>query len=49
MKLWLAHLDDTPFRYPVRLEAKTGFGTIRGKMLFFRERPLTDEEKATGR
>ena len=49
MKLWLARLDDTPFRYPVRLEAKTGFGTIRGKMLFFRERPLTDEEKATGR
>jgi len=49
MKLWLARLDDTPFRYPVRLEAKTGFGTIRGKMLFFRERPLTDQEKATGR
>lgn len=45
MKLWLARLDDTPFRYPVRLEAKTGFGTIRGKMLFFRERPLTDQEK----
>lgn len=49
MKLWLARLDDTPFRYPVRLEAKTGFGTIRGKMLFFRERPLTDQEKASGR
>ncbi len=47
MKLWLAQLDDTPFRYPVRLEAKTGFGTIRGKTLYFRERPLTDEEKAS--
>ena len=43
----VARLDDTPFRYPVRLEAKTGFGTIRGKTLFFRERPLTDEEKAS--
>lgn len=47
MKIWLARLDDTPFRYPVKLEAKTGFGTIRGKTLFFRERPLTDQERAT--
>ena len=27
MKIWLARLDDTPFRYPVKLEASTGFGT----------------------
>jgi hypothetical protein len=47
MRLWFAHLDDTSFRFPVKLEAKTGFGTIRGKMLFFRERPLTDQEKAS--
>jgi Protein of unknown function (DUF3108) len=47
MRVWLARLDDTPFRYPVRLEAKTGFGTIRGKTLSFRERPLTEEEKAS--
>ncbi|HEY6980915.1 DUF3108 domain-containing protein [Reyranella sp.] len=45
MKLWFARLDDTSFRYPVKLEAETGFGTIYGKMLFFRERPLTEEEK----
>lgn len=43
MKIWLARFDDTPFRYPARLEAKTGFGTIRGKTLFFRERPLTEQ------
>ncbi len=45
MKLWFARLDDTPFRYPVKLEAETGFGTIYGKTLYFRERPLTEEEK----
>ncbi len=45
MKIWLAHLDDTPFRYPAKLEAQTGFGTIHGKILFFNERPLTDQEK----
>jgi hypothetical protein len=45
MKLWFARLDDLPFRYPVKLEAETGFGTIYGKMLYFRERPLTEEEK----
>jgi len=28
-------------RYPGRMEAQTGFGTIRGKILWFRERPLT--------
>jgi hypothetical protein len=37
MRVWLARMDDTPFRYPVKLEAKTGFGTIRGKTLYFRE------------
>lgn len=45
MKLWLARFDKTPFRYPAKLEAHTGFGTIRGKLLYFRERPLTEEEK----
>lgn len=47
MRIWLARLDDTAFRYPVKLEAQTGFGTIRGRTLFFRTRPLTDDEKAT--
>jgi hypothetical protein len=37
MKVWLARLDDTPFRYPVKLEASTGFGTIHGRMLSFKE------------
>ena len=37
MKIWLARLDDTPFRYPVKLEASTGFGTIRGRLMKFEE------------
>jgi len=37
MRIWLARLDDTPFRYPVKLEANTSFGTIRGRLLSFRE------------
>jgi hypothetical protein len=45
MKLWLARFDRTQFRYPGKLEAQTGFGTIRGKLLYFRERPLTEEER----
>lgn len=45
MKLWFARLDDTPFRYPAKLEAQTGFGTIHGKLLWFKERPLRDDEK----
>jgi hypothetical protein len=45
MKIWMAHLDDMPFRYPAKLEARTGFGTIHGKMLSFHERPLTEQEK----
>lgn len=35
MRIWLARMDETPFRYPVKLEAKTGFGTIRGRLLRF--------------
>ena len=37
MKLWFARLDDTPFRYPVKLEAASSLGTIHGRMLSFRE------------
>ena len=37
MRVWLAHMDDTPLRYPVKLEAKTFFGTIRGRLLSFRD------------
>jgi hypothetical protein len=44
MRIWLARFDDTQIRYPARLEAQTGFGTIRGKTLWFRERPLTPAE-----
>ncbi len=37
LAVWLARLDDTPFRYPVKLEAITGFGTIRGRLMRFQE------------
>lgn len=37
IRIWLARLDDTPFRYPVKLEAITGFGTIRGRLMKFSE------------
>jgi hypothetical protein len=44
VKIWLAHFDQTPIRYPGKLEAQTFLATIRGKLLFFRERPLTSQE-----
>ncbi|MDB5488544.1 MAG: hypothetical protein JWQ58_2259 [Reyranella sp.] len=44
MRIWLARLDQSQMRYPAKLEAQTGFGTIRGRILSFRERPLTPEE-----
>jgi hypothetical protein len=37
MKLWFARLDDTPFRYPVKLEASSGLGTIHGRLISFQE------------
>ena len=46
IRIWLARMDDMPFRYPVKLEARTWLGTIRGRVLYFRERPLTDQERA---
>ena len=44
IRIWLARFDQTQVRYPGKLEATTGFGTIRGKLLYFRERPLTTAE-----
>ena len=44
IKIWLARFDQTQIRYPGKLEAQTFLATIRGKILFFRERPLTQEE-----
>ena len=44
IKVWLARFDQTQMRYPGKLEAQTLFATIRGKLLFFRERPLTPGE-----
>ena len=44
MRVWLAHMDQSQMRYPAKLEAQTGFGTIRGRILSFRERPLTPDE-----
>jgi len=37
MRVWLARMDETQLRYPVKLEAKTFFGTIRGRLLSFRD------------
>ena len=44
MRVWLAHMDQSQMRYPAKLEAQTGFGTIRGRILSFRERPMTPDE-----
>jgi len=44
IRIWLVRFDQTPIRYPGKLEAQTFLATIRGKILFFRERPLTQEE-----
>ncbi len=44
MRVWLARFDATQIRYPAKLEAQTGFGTIRGRIMSFKERPLTPEE-----
>lgn len=44
MRMWLARLDQSQMRYPGKLEAQTGFGTIRGRILSFRERPMTPDE-----
>ncbi|MBS0523437.1 MAG: DUF3108 domain-containing protein [Proteobacteria bacterium] len=37
MRIWLARMDETQLRYPVKLEAKTFFGIIHGRMLYFRD------------
>ena len=44
IKIWLARFDQSPIRFPGKLEAQTFLATIRGKLLYFRERPLTQEE-----
>jgi len=44
IKIWLARFDNTQIRYPGKLEAQTLFATIRGRILSFRERPLTPAE-----
>jgi hypothetical protein len=44
IRIWLARFDNSQIRFPGKLEASTGFGTIRGKILWFRERPMTIEE-----
>ena len=36
IRIWLARMDDTNFRYPIKLEARTWLGTIRGRVLHFR-------------
>lgn len=49
IRIWFARMDQTPFRYPVKMEAQTGFGTLRGKLLSFSERPLTPQESQAPR
>jgi hypothetical protein len=44
VRIWFARLDNTPVRYPAKLEAELAIGTARGRMLWFRERPLSAEE-----
>lgn len=44
IRIWLARFDQTQVRFPGKIEASTGFGTIRGRTLFFRERALTPAE-----
>lgn len=45
VRLWLARLDDTPFRYPVKFETASSFGVVRGRMVYFRERSPSEREK----
>jgi len=50
IKLWFAYLDASSIRYPAKMEAQTSFGTIRGRLMWFRERPLsTEEAQSVGR
>lgn len=44
IRLWLARFDNSHVRYPGKMEAHTFFATIRGRILSFRERPLTPAE-----
>jgi hypothetical protein len=49
IKVWLVRFDNTTMRYPGKLEAQTLFATIRGRVLSFRESPLSAEEIASMR
>lgn len=44
VRIWFARLDNTPVRYPARLEAELAIGTAHGRMLWFRERPMSPQE-----
>jgi hypothetical protein len=44
IRIWFVRFDQTQIRYPGKLEAQTLFATIRGRVLSFRESPLSDEE-----
>jgi hypothetical protein len=45
VKIWMARFDNTQMRYPAKLTASTGLGTIYGALLYFRERPLSNTER----
>jgi uncharacterized protein DUF3108 len=46
IRIWLARFDNSGIRYPGKLEAEGAIGTARGKLLWFRERPLSPAEGA---
>lgn len=45
VKLWFARLDSSLFRYPVRLDAQSALGLLRGRLLQVSEHPLMPKEK----
>jgi len=47
MRMWFVRLDDSQIYFPVKLEASTGFGTIRGQVTRHVQRPLNDAERAS--
>jgi hypothetical protein len=47
MRMWFVRLDDSQMYFPAKLEASTGFGTIRGQVTRFNERPLSEAERTS--
>jgi hypothetical protein len=43
VRVWLARLDSSPFRYPARLEVQGSLGLVRARLLSVSERPLAPQ------